>query len=104
MAKNVDKNQVFEFLRVASLDNQNLDARKDAYWIIVYIYLKKTLGIDISESLVETKRSEGEVTTSTKISQMLKDVDIKQFTFEQGFLECNGKKVSFNVTKLCRLI
>jgi hypothetical protein len=84
---------------VASLDNQNLDARKDAYWIILYIYLKKTLGIDISESLVETKRSEGEVTTSTKISQMLKDIDIKQFSFDQGFLECNSKKVSSNVTK-----
>lgn len=79
---------------MASLDNQNLDARKDAYWIILYIYLKKTLGIDISESLVETKRSEGEVTTSTKISQMLKDIDIKQFSFDQGFLECNSKKVS----------
>jgi hypothetical protein len=55
MAKNVDKNQVFEFLRVASLDNQNLEARKDAYWIIMYIFLKKTMGIDISESLVEKK-------------------------------------------------
>ena len=50
MSKNVDKNQVFEFLRVASLDNNNLEARRDAYWIIVYIFLKKTLGVDIAES------------------------------------------------------
>lgn len=77
---------MFEFLRVASLDNQNADARKEAYWIIVYIYLKKNQGIDISESLVHEQ--------SSKVSQMLKDVDLRQFTFEQGFLECNGKKVS----------
>lgn len=77
---------MFEFLRVASLDNQNADARKEAYWIIVYIYLKKNQGIDISESLVNEQ--------SSKVSQMLKDVDLRQFTFEQGFLECNNKKVS----------
>lgn len=84
MAKNVDKNQVFEFLRVASLDNQNLEARKDAYWIVVYIFLKKNLGIDISESLVETKvatDAEGGQKRSTKIAQMLKDVDVRMFAF-----------------------
>lgn len=97
MAKNVDKNQVFEFLRVASLENQNIEALKEAYWIIVYIFLKKTMGVDISESLREKQSdSEGGVTTSNRISLMLKDVDIKKFSFDQGFLECNSKKVSFS--------
>ena len=97
MAKNVDKNQVFEFLRVASLENQNIEALKEAYWIIVYIFLKKTMGVDISESLREKQSdSEGGVTTSNRISLMLKDVDIKQFSFDQGFLECNSKKVSLS--------
>ena len=75
---------MFEFLRVASLDNQNLEARKDAYWIVVYIFLKKNLGIDISESLVETKvttDAEGGQKRSTKIAQMLKDVDVRMFSF-----------------------
>ena len=39
MSQNVDKNQVFEFLRVASLDQNNLDARREAYWMIVFIFL-----------------------------------------------------------------
>ena len=50
ISQNVDKNQVFEFLRVASLDQNNLVARREAYWMIVFIFLKKHLGIDISES------------------------------------------------------
>ena len=69
---------------MASLDNQNLEARKDAYWIVVYIFLKKNLGIDISESLVETKvttDAEGGQKRSTKIAQMLKDVDVRMFSF-----------------------
>ena len=41
MSQNVDKNQVFEFLRVASLDQNNLDARREAYWMIAFIFLKK---------------------------------------------------------------
>lgn len=72
MAKNFDKNQVFEFLRVASLENQNIEALKEAYWIIVYIFLKKTMGIDISESLVQKQTdSDGEDITSKRISLML---------------------------------
>lgn len=106
MAKNVDKNQVFEFLRVASLDNQNLEARKDAYWIVVYIFLKKNLGIDISESLVETKattNSDSCTKGSPKLALMLKDVDVRMFSFSQGFLECNGKKVSGIIIRLIDL-
>jgi hypothetical protein len=42
MSKNVDKDQVFEFLRVASLDPTNYAALREAYWVIWYIYLQKT--------------------------------------------------------------
>lgn len=53
------------------------------------------MGIDTSESMANKKStdSEGNITNSSKISLMLKDVDIKMFTFDQGFLECNGKKI-----------
>lgn len=50
MSTNVDKDQVFEFLRVASLNPTNQEALREAYWMIVYIFLMKTQGIDISES------------------------------------------------------
>ena len=84
MSQNVDKNQVFEFLRVASLDQNNLDARREAYWMIIFIFLQKQLGIDISESFIES---------NNKVHHMLKDVNLNLFTFNQGFLECGGKKV-----------
>ena len=42
MSKNVDKDQVFEFLRVASLDPTNPAALREAYWVIWYIFLQKT--------------------------------------------------------------
>lgn len=41
MSKHVDKDHVFEFLRVASLDTTNTEAMREAYWMIVYIYLAK---------------------------------------------------------------
>ena len=63
---------MFEFLRVASLDQNNLEARREAYWIIMYIYLKKIAGYDISESFSES---------NNKIKNMLKDVNVNQFTF-----------------------
>ena len=50
MSQNVDKNHVFEFLRVASLDQNNVEASREAYWMVVFIYLQKTQSIDISES------------------------------------------------------
>ena len=84
MSQNVDKNQVFEFLRVASLDQNNLEARREAYWIIVFIFLKKQMGIDISESFSES---------NNKVHHMLKDVNLNQFAFNQGFLECGNKKI-----------
>jgi len=76
---------VFEFLRVASLDQNNLDARREAYWMIVFIFLKKLMGIDISESFSQS---------NNKVNHMLKDVNLNQFGFNQGFLECGSKKVS----------
>ena len=60
-------------------------ARREAYWMIVFIFLQKQLGIDISESFSES---------NNKVHHMLKDVNLNQFGFNQGFLECGGKKVS----------
>ena len=39
MSQNVDKNHVFEFIRVSSLDPSNIEASREAYWMVVYIYL-----------------------------------------------------------------
>ena len=64
MAQNVDKNHVFEFLRVASLDPNNVEASREAYWMVVFIYLQRTLSIDISESFVNDGKSQ-------KMKQML---------------------------------
>jgi hypothetical protein len=75
MSQNVDKDQIFEFLRVASLDT-NYEAMRDAYWMIMYIFLKKSLSIDISDSLLHMG----------KVRHMLKDVDLSQFSFKNGFL------------------
>jgi hypothetical protein len=85
MATNVDKNQVFEFLRVTSLTSENAEAQRDAYWMIVYIYLKKTQSIDISDALC------------TRTSNLLKDVDLSKFTFNSGFLEYQTKKIDLAV-------
>ena len=52
---------------MASLDQNNLEARREAYWMVVFIFLKKTLGIDISESFTES---------NNKAKHMLKDVNI----------------------------
>lgn len=63
----MDKNQVFEFLRVASLDQNNLVARREAYWMIVFIFLKKQMGVDISESFSLSNK---------KVENMLQDVNL----------------------------
>lgn len=49
---------------------------RDAYWMIMYIFLKKSLSIDISDSLLHMG----------KVRHMLKDVDLSQFSFKNGFL------------------
>jgi hypothetical protein len=50
MSVNVSKDQVFEFLRVASREQSNLEAMREAYWIVMFIYLQKLYGLDIAES------------------------------------------------------
>lgn len=77
MAQNVGKDQVFEFLRVASLDKTNDEAMREAYWIIMYIFLSKYQGIDISDSFQK----------GTKVRGMLNDIDVRSFKFSNGFLE-----------------
>jgi hypothetical protein len=86
MSTNVDKDQVFEFLRVASLDPTNQEALREAYWMIIYIFLMKYQGIDISESF----QSGG------KIRNMLKDIDARSFNFNGGFLEKTVSQTSIN--------
>jgi len=60
-----------------------------SYWIIVYIFLKKKLGTDISESVMGLAEKGGH-----KIKHLLADLDVDKFSFKQGFLECEDKKVS----------
>jgi len=67
---------VFEFLRVASLDKNNVEAAREAYWMIMYVFLSKYYGIDISESFQK----------GGNIRNMLKDVEVRNFRFEAGFL------------------
>ena len=74
---------MFEFIRVASLDPNNREAMKEAYWMVMYIFLQKTQSIDISDSFVHMG----------KIRNMLKDVDVSQFNFTAGFMVKN--KVTF---------
>lgn len=84
LSKNVDKNHVFEFLRLASLDPSNRESLREAYWIIVYIYLKKFMGEDTLDSF-----------TSLKTRDLLKSINIWDFNFCLGFLESvsSGKKI-----------
>ena len=89
MSKNVDKDQVFEFLRVASLDPTNPAALREAYWVIWYIFLQKTQQIDISESFAQ----------GGKFLHMLKEINISKFQFYQGFLEYEDRKVSYSQYK-----
>ena len=87
MSHNVDKNEVFEFLRIASLDVHNLEAQTEAYWIIVYMFVKKTLKIDIVEAFKTT-------TVNSKMSAMLDEVDLNAFDFQHGFLNHKGRKIN----------
>jgi len=84
LSKNVDKNHVFEFLKLASQDPSNKESLREAYWIIVYIYLKKFMGEDTLESF-----------TSLKTKDLLRSINIWDFNFSQGFLErvSSGKKI-----------
>lgn len=69
-------------MRVASLDKTNVEAAREAYWMIMYIFLSKYYGIDISESFQK----------GGTIRNMLKDVEVRNFRFESGFLHrVNGE-------------
>lgn len=50
LSKNVDSSNVFEFLRLAANDSSNKETQHEAYWMIVYIFLKRTCGMDIVKS------------------------------------------------------
>lgn len=45
-----------------------MEARREAYWMIVFIFMQKQLGIDISESFSQSNK---------KVMHMLKDVDLR---------------------------
>ena len=74
---------MFEFIRIASLDPSNLAVMREAYWMIMYIYLAKTQSIDISESFQK----------GGKVRSMLKDIDVRRFNFCGGFLQGDEYKV-----------
>lgn len=70
LSKNVDSSNVFEFLRLAANDSSNKETQYDAYWIIVYIFLKRTCGIDTVGSFKDSK-----------IKQMLKKINLLEYNF-----------------------
>jgi hypothetical protein len=87
MSQNVDLNNVFEFLKVASQEPDNKESMRESYWIIVFIYLRK-IAWDISDSF-----------ENEKTRQMLNSVNPYDFNFSNGFLvhEPSQKKVFFSL-------
>ena len=53
----------------------------------MYIFLKKHLGIDIAESFSKN---------NAKVMHMLEEVNLSQFNFEQGCINCNTKKIELS--------
>lgn len=74
LSKNVDSSNVFEFLRLAANDSSNKETQHEAYWMVVYIFLKRTCGIDIASSF------------SKKSIKMLKGINMLEYTFADGKL------------------
>jgi len=74
LSKNVDSSNVFEFLRLAANDSSNKETQHEAYWMVVFIFLKRTCGIDISSSF------------SKKTIKMLKGINLLEYTFAEGKL------------------
>lgn len=70
LSQNFDDSSVFEFLRISSQDPYNKEPISEAYWIIVYIYLRK-IGFDISNSF----------TKNEKTKQMLQNVNPYEYIF-----------------------
>jgi hypothetical protein len=75
LSKNVDSENVFEFLELATNDSSDRDTQIEAYWMIVYIFLKRTCNIDIVDSF-----------SSQKIKKMLKGINLLEYTFSNGYL------------------
>ena len=75
MSKNVDSANIFEFLRLAANDSSNKETQHEAYWMIVYIFLKRTVNIDISKSF-----------DSKKSIDMLRGINLLEYTFNDGHL------------------
>jgi hypothetical protein len=65
---------VFDFLSVSAQDPSNGEAMREAYWIIVFIYLRK-IAWDISGSFL-----------NEKTKQMLQGVNPFDYTFTSGYL------------------
>jgi hypothetical protein len=75
LSKNVDSSNVFEFLRLAANDSSNKETEYEAYWMIVYIFLKRVCGIDISSSF-----------NSHKSKKMLQEINLLEYNFHEGNL------------------
>lgn len=75
LSKNVDSANVFEFLKLAANDSSNKETQHEAYWMIVYIFLKRTCNIDIVSSF-----------SSKKCKNMLNGLNLLEYTFQEGHL------------------
>lgn len=75
LSKNVDSANIFEFLRLAASDSSNKETQHEAYWMIVYIFLKRTVNIDISKSF-----------DSKKSIEMLRGINLLEYNFKDGNL------------------
>lgn len=71
----MDSSNVFEFLRLAANDSSNKETQHEAYWMIIYIFMKRNVGIDISPSF-----------SSQKCKNMLKGINLLEYTFNDGKL------------------
>lgn len=70
LSKNVDSENIFEFLDLAASNSSTREAQIDAYWMVVYIFLKKVVNIDISNSF-----------SSPKVIKMLKKINLLEYSF-----------------------
>lgn len=71
----MDSSNVFEFLRLAANDSSNTETQHEAYWMIVYIFLKRHCGMDIVGSF-----------SSQKCKKMLRGINLLEYSFQDGHL------------------
>ena len=84
LSANVDNKAVFDFLKLAA-DDPTPETRREAYWMIIFIYLKKG-GIDISQSFEKDRSRE-----------MLQTMNVFDYNFDHGFLEKGGKRLDLTI-------